>query len=130
MMVLDTDVCIEILRENRKVIEKRKNYSGELAVSFMTIAELRYGADYSGNPGGNHARVSRFLKSVQDIASCVDIADWFGKVKASLKRKHLLIPDADILVAATALSRGMPLVTGNTRHFSRIDGLALEDWTR
>jgi tRNA(fMet)-specific endonuclease VapC len=130
MMVLDTDICIEIIRENRKVIHARNSYSGDVAVSFMTVAELRYGADYSANPGGNHERVSRFLETVMGIQSSGDVAGWFGKVKSSLRRKRHLIPDADILVAATALSIGRPLVTGNAKHFARIEGLELEDWTR
>ena len=52
----------------------------------------------------------------------------FGYVKAYLVRAGLAIPDADILVAAAALSRSCPLATGNLRHFSRIWGLQLQNW--
>ena len=49
-------------------------------------------------------------------------------MKAYLVRAGRAIPDADILVAAAALSRSCPLATGNVRHFSRIWGLQLQDW--
>ena len=52
----------------------------------------------------------------------------FCAVKAYLVRAGRAIPDADILVAAAALSRSCPLATGNVRHFSRIWGLQLQDW--
>lgn len=38
--------------------------------------------------------------------------------------------DADLLIAAVALSRGATLVTGNRRHYERIPGIVLEDWLR
>ena len=43
--------------------------------------------------------------------------------------RSLLLPDADLFIAATTLVHGTLLVTGNARHFERIDGLRIESWT-
>ena len=45
MILLDTDICIELLRGNAKVIEKRQGYDEKVAISFMSVAELFYGAE-------------------------------------------------------------------------------------
>jgi tRNA(fMet)-specific endonuclease VapC len=51
-----------------------------------------------------------------------------ASIYATLRAKGQIIPDADILIASTALEQGLSLATGNRRHFERIDGLSLEDW--
>jgi tRNA(fMet)-specific endonuclease VapC len=130
MMVLDTDMSIEIMRGNGKVMRKQASYPGELRVSFMTAAELFFGADYSARPAESHALVKRFLAAVPILPFEEAILRRFGILKASLKRSKMLIPDADLFIAATALERGDGLVTGNGRHFARIEGLHIEDWTR
>jgi tRNA(fMet)-specific endonuclease VapC len=52
----------------------------------------------------------------------------FGIIKSELKTSNILLPDADILIAATVLEKCDMLVTGNTKHFERIDGLVIENW--
>ncbi|HKP98151.1 MAG TPA: PIN domain-containing protein [Fibrobacteria bacterium] len=130
MILLDTDICVEILRGNAKVIRKQDECPEELAVSFMTAAELLYGAENSDHPERGHMLVHRFLVAVPVIQSGDGILNRFAAVKADLKRARRLIPDADIFIGATALEYADALVTGNSRHFSRIDGLVLQDWTR
>jgi tRNA(fMet)-specific endonuclease VapC len=58
------------------------------------------------------------------------IADTAAQMYQTLAARGDLIPDADLLIAATALTHGLTLVTHNTQHFSRIPGLSLEDWTQ
>ena len=52
-----------------------------------------------------------------------ETARTFGKLRASLRRTGELIDNFDLLIAATCLSHGMTLLTGNIRHFKRIPGL-------
>jgi tRNA(fMet)-specific endonuclease VapC len=129
-MLLDTDVCIEILRGNEKVIRTQEECSEELAVSFMTAADLLYGAENSDFPERSHMLVQRFLVAVPVIPSGDGILNRFAVLKAGLKKTRLALPDADIFIAATALEHADALVTGNAKRFSRIEGLRLEDWSR
>lgn len=130
MILLDTDVCIEILRGNAKVMRHQDACPEELAVSFMTVAELLYGAENSDHPERSAMLVHRFLMAVPVIQTVEGLLSRFASVKAGLRRKRILIPDADIFIGATALEYADALVTGNAKRFSRIEGLRIEDWTR
>ncbi len=128
MIILDTDVCVHILRGNLSVIEQRQKHSSQAAVSFMTAAELFYGAEKSANPMKNKTLVDQFMLSVATVESDRKIVRRFGSLKASLEGDGLPLADADLFIAATALERADLLVTGNTKHFSRIEGLSLANW--
>ena len=130
MILMDTDVCVELLRGNKSVIEHRRNVADDIAVSFMTAGELFYGAERSSRPAHNRILVERFLLSVLYLQSNRTIMQKFGTLKADLADRGELLPDADILVAATALSHCELLVSGNTAHFSRFAGLKVEDWAK
>ena len=54
----------------------------------------------------------------------------FGKVKADLKKKGEIVSDSDLFIASTTISQNLTLVTNNERHFRRIDGLKIENWTK
>lgn len=131
MILLDTDTCVEILRGNARVLKRRGEHQGEeTAICFMTAAELYYGAAYSIRPEENRRLVESFLLSIAVIQSEASILKAFGTLKANLKRDGALIPDADILIAAVALVKAQYLVTGNARHFERVDGLRTLNWIR
>ncbi len=128
MILLDTDVCIEILRGNQTVIEKRQKCNENVAISFMTIAELYYGAERSTARIKNLGIVDEFILSIEVINTDLHILKKFGELKSSLHKKKLLLPDADILIASTALTNCTKLITGNTKHFIRFENLILENW--
>lgn len=128
MILLDTDVCVEILRHNPRILARFRAVQQEARIPFMTAAELLYGAEKSDDPDRNREQVEELLCSVDIVESDENTIRTFGYVKAYLVRAGLAIPDADILVAAAALSRSCPLATGNVRHFSRIWGLQLQNW--
>lgn len=128
MIFLDTDVCVEILRNDPVVCARFRAVQRDVRIPFMVAAELLYGAEKSGDPDGNREQVEAFLGSVDIMESDENTLRTFGYVKAHLAKAGLSIPDADLLVAATALSRSCPLATGNVRHFSRIWGLQLQNW--
>ena len=130
MILFDTDVCIEILRGNKKVIKRRLEYPGEIAVSFITVAELFYGVENSSRPLENRVVLEKFLITLPVIQSDIPILKRFGEIKSDLNRRKLLLPDADMLVAATALEKCEAVVTGNSKHYERISGLRLENWIR
>ena len=72
--------------------------------------------------------VDEFILSIDIIDTDVEILKKFGELKANLYKNRILLPDADILIASTALARCTKLITGNTKHFTRFDNLTLENW--
>ena len=129
-MLMDTDVCVELLRGSKRVTENRRKTAGEVGICFMTVGELFYGVERSSQPARNRQLVERFLLSVPCIPSDQAIMEKFGVLKAELVQRGEILPDADLLVAATALTRCEGLISGNTTHFARFAGLKVVDWTR
>lgn len=130
MRVLDTDVCVEILRGNDGVIARRRQLRDEVVTTWITAAELFFGAARSRAPAGNAALVRELLATVGLVGVDMPAAERFGELKAGLQREGRRLADADLLIAAITLVHGAILVTGNTRHYQRITGLSMEDWIR
>ncbi len=129
MIVMDTDTCVELLRGNRTVVDRRSGVGDDVGISFMTAAELHYGVFRSADPRKNAALVALLCESVEVLHSTGAIVERFGELKASLASKGERLADADLFVAATAMCHDALLVTGNSRHYDRIEGLELADWT-
>ena len=130
MKILDSDVCIEILRGNVEVIAKRGTVDDEVATTWITAAELAYGAEKSRDPERNVTLVTEFLATLPVVGLDRPAALEFGRRKAKLERAGMRIADADLLIASIALARGASMVTGNRKHYERIEGLRTEDWIR
>ncbi len=129
-MLFDTDVCVEILRGNRAIIKRRQQTADRIAVSFMTAAELYFGAYKSRNPTENRDLVEKFLITVEIHQSTLRIADKFGQIKENLQKGGRSLADADVFIAATALCNNEILVSGNVQHYERIEGLRVENWIK
>ena len=123
-------MCIEILRGNTKVIDRRACLADDVATTWITACELFYGARKSVAPEENEHLIERLLSSMDIYGLDHGSAHVFGDLKAGLSRSGQLIADADLLIAAITLTSGASLVTGNLRHYVRIPGLVIEDWIR
>lgn len=130
MILLDTDICIELLRGNRTVLEKNQDSKEDSYISFMTVGELLYGAEKSTNPESNKKKCQAFFRSVSIIYPTISTMEIFAQIKGDLSGRSLLLPDADLLIAATCLQQKSRLVTGNVKHFERFDNLKIENWLR
>ena len=130
MKLLDTDVCIAILRGNREVLLRRDATPDEVVTTWITAAELHCGAAKSASPDKNRLLVKRFLATVRVLELDQTSAELFGQAKALLERHGTRLADADLLIAAVALAHGATIVTGNRRHYGRIPGVMIEDWLR
>lgn len=128
MRVLDTDTCIEILRGNQAVIERRRQIADHVATTWITASELSYGAAKSRAPEHNQNLVIAFLNTLPILDMNLLSAERFGAIKAQLERAGQLVTDADLLIASVCLAQGAILVTGNRRHYERVAGLIQEDW--
>lgn len=130
MRILDTDVCIEILRGNQVVIRRRRELLEPVVTTWVTAAELFYGASRSKAPEENRRLASRFLTTLEVFGLDPAAAERFGDLEARLEAEGRRLADFDLLIAAMALSYGAVLVTGNRRHYDRVSGLEVEDWIR
>jgi tRNA(fMet)-specific endonuclease VapC len=82
----------------------------------------------SNNPTQTLAKQQLFLQPFQSIPFDDQAAEIYGQVKARLDRAGTPIGASDLLIASSALAHSLILVTHNTCEFSRVEGLALEDW--
>ena len=129
MILLDTDVSVAYLRGVPAIVGQLQSHLDEdLRLPAMTAAELFYGAEKSDRRDDALEKVSALLELLPVVQTDDEALRAFGAAKALLERAGTPLPDADILIAATALSHGCPLATGNLRHFSRIPGIRILDW--
>lgn len=100
----------------------------EVAVSSITVAELEYGADKSSRPEQNRNALLAFLSPLEILAFDEMAVLHYGEIRAYLEKTGKIIGAMDVLIAAYARSISLTLVTNNTKEFSRVPNLRLENW--
>jgi tRNA(fMet)-specific endonuclease VapC len=129
MYLLNTDTVIYLLKGRAEVLEKLALHVEDVVgASVITLMELYDGAFRSQQVAGNLARVRALEKNAKIWDLGPDVAQVFGALKARLEADGNRLDDFDLAIAALAMSEGLTLVTNNTAHFGRIDGLRLENW--
>ncbi|HEX9627029.1 MAG TPA: type II toxin-antitoxin system VapC family toxin [Acidiferrobacterales bacterium] len=128
--LLDTDICIYLIRRKpRTVLDRlRRCKAGDVGISAISVAELRYGAAKSRQVQGNQAAVDLFLAPLEIAAFDDRAAEAYGEIRAQLEAKGTPIGPLDLLIAAHAKGLGITLVTNNVREFDRVRGLKVERW--
>ncbi len=128
--MLDTDTCIAIIKKHPVALKKLRGKSiGQVGVSSITLGELALGAAKSGRPKEARDALGEFLLALEIAAFDEGAAMSYGDVRASLERRGRPIGPLDTLIGSHAHNLDVILVTRNTREFSQIEGLRLEDWT-
>lgn len=125
--LLDTDICIAILKNNHDVFQKvLAAGQRHCHISEITIAELYYGAAKSGKQ--HHFDDITKIENLFDVIPMYSSLKTYGRIKASLEQKGMRIDDFDLLIGATALQNKMCIVTGNIKHLSRIPNIEIDNW--
>jgi len=127
--LLDTNLIIELLRGTAGAVTQRMDRFGRgLAVSSISVAELEYGVEHSHDPA--HMR-----SGLESLLSLLTVAEFdrvaarhSGQIRHALAEAGTPIGPYDVLIAGHARALGLPLVTHNTREFSRVPDLPIEDW--
>lgn len=128
--LLDTNICIYIAKYNPPSVRARfaQHSANELAMSIITLGELRFGAEKS------QAR-ERAIMVIDELASLMtiaelseDIATHYGDIRASLQKSGQMIGNNDLWLAAHARTQDWVLVTNNEKEFMRVEGLRVENW--
>lgn len=100
------------------------------AISVVTVAEVLDGA-YGGTDSAAMLTACReFLDGFPVLDVTEPVADMFARLRSMLRRRGRLIPDLDLLIAATALAHDLTLVSRNERHYRRVPGLRLHPVSR
>jgi len=127
--LLDTNICIFYLKGRFDLDTKVRNVGVENCfISEITVAELKFGAENSEHVERNRSVVTNLL-SVFQVIPVFGSLDVYAKEKARLRKQGDLIDDFDLLIGATVIANKLIMVTNNTKHFVRMDGMILEDWT-
>ncbi len=127
--LIDTDIVINSVKGNTKVNQKISEYAAiPKAISIVTFGELLYGAKKSTQRDKNTSIVYRLAEIFPIVGITRSTIEAFTDIKMALDMKGERIEDFDLLIAATALSLNYTLVTNNTKHYKRIEGLQLENW--
>ena len=128
--LLDTNICIALLRGNQDVARKLISIGeGCCYLSVITLYELIFGAYYSKHETQEVPKVKQFVEHFP-IVPLADAAEDYAIIKTRLRSSGILIDEFDLMIAATALSGGYIIVTDNLKHFQRIAGLKLENWIK
>lgn len=128
--LLDTNICIHFLRGKFGLLQKFQELGIEnFAISEITLAELVFGAENSSNPKKNLELIEIFSNQVL-ILPIFNAIYLYGKEKARLRSKGLMISDFDLLIGCTAVEKQLIMVTENRKEFERIFGIEIENWVR
>ena len=131
-VLLDTDILSELLKQQPVVLQRVRTYLAEherLAFSIITRYELLRGLK------AKQARTQEAAFTLLCQASIIlpltdQVVDRAATLYGELHRQGALLPDADLLIAATALESQRTLVTNNLAHFQRVPNLVIETWKR
>jgi tRNA(fMet)-specific endonuclease VapC len=106
-----------------------KIFPKKIVISEITLAELKFGIENGENPERNRKILSDFLSGVS-ILPIFHSLDLYAKEKARLRKLGTPIDDFDLLIGVTSVQHNLIMVTNNAKHFERISGIVLEDWTK
>lgn len=131
MIHLDTSFLVDLLREARRgdpgpATRKLDELSDQdLTISLFVLCELEAGAALSQQPEVEHERLSAVVAPLAVCEPDARLAPLYGELLARLQKRGEAIASFDLLIAASALLDGAPLVTRNAKHFERIPGLTV-----
>lgn len=129
--MLDTNIVIFTIKNKpahmREIFNRLQD---RLCISSITLMELIYGAEKSANPEKNLAVVEGFVARVEVLNYDSLAAEHTGQIRAEQAKEGKPIGAYDQMIAGHARSRGLIVVTNNTREFERVSGLRIEDWTK
>lgn len=128
--LLDTNICIYIAKHNPSSVRERftRHAANELAMSVITLGELRFGAEKSHAKNRAMAVIDELTNLMSIEVLTDEVTGHYGDIRAALQKSGQIIGNNDLWLAAHARSQGWVLVTNNEREFLRVDGLRVENW--
>ena len=131
MYMLDTNTCIFVLKHRPERARRKFKAIKNICISSITYGELCFGIEN----GESQHREKRWSQ-LDDFTQRILIDPWdeeaarhYGSIRALLKNEGNIIGNNDLLIASHARSIDSVLVTNNTKEFSPVPDLTLEDWS-
>jgi predicted nucleic acid-binding protein len=132
MYLFDTDALSQIIKKSPSILFIRKLASIDPEKQFtttITVGEMVYGAYKSSRPEYFIERLEDLVwQNVQILPFDEGSAKVYGRLRAEIEKKGISLSEPDLRIASIAVHYGMTLITGNTKHFSKVQGLMVEDW--
>ncbi|MCE5293076.1 MAG: type II toxin-antitoxin system VapC family toxin [Chlamydiales bacterium] len=128
--LLDTNICIYIAKHSPIHIFNRfeELVIGEACMSMITYGELFYGVYKSQHSKKNMGLLQELISIIPPLPMPTEAGKHYGHIRSTLEKKGTPIGNNDTWIAAHALSLDVTLVTNNTKEFTRISHLKLENW--
>ncbi|MBA4372967.1 MAG: VapC toxin family PIN domain ribonuclease [Thermodesulfovibrio sp.] len=129
--LLDTNICIYLIKQKpQKVLKHFQSHAiGDIGISSITLAELRYGVSKSLHVEKNRQALEEFVLPLEIADFDERAAGEYGIVRAELEKAGKPIGAMDMLIGAHALALGVTLVTNNIKEFKQIKSLKIVDWS-
>lgn len=128
--MLDSDVCIDVMRGQSPSIRARLERSSpeDVAVSSIVAGELWTGVSKSTQPERSRSAIKAFLAYVSVLDWPAEAAPTYGALRAQLESSGRSIGAMDLLIATHAIHEKAIFVTRNLSEFRRVSGLKIESW--
>jgi len=130
MYMLDTNICIYVLRNRSKRLRNRFKVEKDLFISSVSYAELCFGIENGVDTlrSQRWEQLDSFTRLLRIEPLDGNAGRHYGHLRAFLKKRGQPIGNNDLFIASHALSMGAVLVTNNEREFARVPDLELENW--
>lgn len=130
MFLIDTDILIYSLKGHPVVTASfAEHRDAPKSLSVVSYGELLFGAKKSQHPDKSLAAARRAAELFPLLPITKPIIETVAELRASLETGGTRLDDMDLLIAATALTHNLVLVTNNQKHFARIESLQTENWS-
>lgn len=128
--LLDTSVISDFVKGDEGVMKRlRSERPIDLAISSITVMEIQYGLALYPD------RVKQLEPIINSLIRMIDVIPYekqeavaTAKIRAYLKQQGISIDPYDVMIAGTAMSRQLTMVTSNTDEFEKMGNLLVEDW--
>jgi tRNA(fMet)-specific endonuclease VapC len=133
MILLDTNICIAALKNDRRVLSQMIRHTGHLYLPFMVSAELHFGIEKLSQLGRDVTADRQRIEEFHDLVDGVlymteEVIQEYARLRAALEIRGTPISPNDTWIAAQALVEDALLISANTREFKRVPELRLQNW--